>query len=86
MEEARNSAGERERERAGERESGRAVQLDSGASPDSPDSGPEHIFNFSNNNDCYPICIFYKKNKEERCSRVPRLSDTLYSANGTKGK
>jgi len=45
MEGARNSAGERERERAGERESGRAVQLvqlDSGASPDSPDSGPEH--------------------------------------------
>jgi len=28
---------------ARERESGREVQLDSGASPDSPDSGPEHI-------------------------------------------
>jgi len=25
-------------------------------------------------------------NKEERYSRVPRLSDTRYSANGTKGK
>jgi len=43
MEGARNSAGERDRERAGERESGRAVQLDSGASPDSPESGPEHM-------------------------------------------
>jgi len=28
----------------------------------------------------------YKQNKEERYSRVPRLSDTRYSANGTKGK
>jgi len=29
----------------------------------------------------------YKRNKEERCSRVPRLSDTRYSAkSGTKGK
>jgi len=27
-----------------------------------------------------------KKNKVERYSRVPRLSDTRYSANGTKGK
>jgi len=26
------------------------------------------------------------QNKEERYSRVPRLSDTRYSANGTKGK
>jgi len=26
------------------------------------------------------------KNKEERYSRVPRLSDTRYSAKGTKGK
>jgi len=26
------------------------------------------------------------KKKEERYSRVPRLSDTHYSANGTKGK
>jgi len=26
------------------------------------------------------------KNKEERFSRVPRLSDTRYSAKGTKGK
>jgi len=26
------------------------------------------------------------KNNEKRYSRVPRLSDTLYSANGTKGK
>jgi len=25
-------------------------------------------------------------NKKERYSRVPRLSDTRYSANGTKGK
>jgi len=29
---------------------------------------------------------FYKKNKEERYSRLPRLSDTRYSAKGTKGK
>jgi len=29
---------------------------------------------------------FYTKNKEERYSRVPRLSDTRYSAKGTKGK
>jgi len=28
----------------------------------------------------------YKKNKEERYSRVPRLLDTRYSAKGTKGK
>jgi len=27
-----------------------------------------------------------KKNKEERYSRVPRLSDTRYSAKVTKGK
>jgi len=27
-----------------------------------------------------------KKNKEERYSQVPRLSDTRNSANGTKGK
>jgi len=27
-----------------------------------------------------------KINKEERYSRVPRLSDSRYSANGTKGK
>jgi len=27
-----------------------------------------------------------KKNKEERYSRVSRLSDTRYSAKGTKGK
>jgi len=27
-----------------------------------------------------------KKKKEERYSRVPRLSDTRYLANGTKGK
>jgi len=26
------------------------------------------------------------KNKEKRYSRVPRLSDTRYSAKGTKGK
>jgi len=26
------------------------------------------------------------KNKEERYSRVPQLSDTRYSAKGTKGK
>jgi len=25
------------------------------------------------------------ENKEERCSRVPRLSDTRYSAKGTRG-
>jgi len=28
---------------------------------------------------------FSYKNKEERYSRVPRLSDTRYSAKGTKG-
>jgi len=28
----------------------------------------------------------YTKNEEERYSRVPRLSDTRYSAYGTKGK
>jgi len=28
----------------------------------------------------------YKHNKEKRYSRVPRLSDTRYSAKGTKGK
>jgi len=28
----------------------------------------------------------FKSNKEERYSRVPRLSDTRYSAKGTKGK
>jgi len=28
----------------------------------------------------------YKINKEERYSRVPRLSNTRYSANETKGK
>jgi len=27
-----------------------------------------------------------RKNKQERYSRVPRLSDTRYSANDTKGK
>jgi len=27
-----------------------------------------------------------RENKEERYSRVPRLSDTRYSAKGTKGK
>jgi len=27
-----------------------------------------------------------ESSKEERYSRVPRLSDTRYSANGTKGK
>jgi len=29
---------------------------------------------------------FLNQNKEERYSRVPPLSDTRYSANGTKGK
>jgi len=28
----------------------------------------------------------FKINKEERYCRVPRLSDTCYSAKGTKGK
>jgi len=28
----------------------------------------------------------FKVNKEEHYSRVPRLSDTHYSAKGTKGK
>jgi len=31
-----------------------------------------------------PVTVI--KNKEERYSRVPRLSDTRYSAKGTKGK
>jgi len=30
--------------------------------------------------------IIIKFNKEERYSRVPRLSDTRYSAKGTQGK
>jgi len=34
----------------------------------------------------FPSVGVYKLNKEERYSRVPRLSDTRYSANGTKGK
>jgi len=41
--------------------------------------------------DIRPISSFFfrffsKQNKEERYSRVPRLSDTRYSAKGTKGK
>jgi len=31
-------------------------------------------------------CLLHKVLKEERHSRVPRLSDTRYSAKGTKGK
>jgi len=34
-------------------------------------------------NKCFLVKL---KKKEERYSRVPRLSDTHYSANGTKGK
>jgi len=34
----------------------------------------------------YSISNGYKMEKEEGYSRVPRLSDTSYSAKGTKGK
>jgi len=34
----------------------------------------------------YEKGFFENKYKEERYSRVPRLSGTRYSANGTKGK
>jgi len=37
-------------------------------------------------NNVKTICTIRFKNKEERYSRVPRLSDTRYSAKGTKGK
>jgi len=32
------------------------------------------------------VTVTGKKNKEERYNRVPGLSDTRYSAKGTKGK
>jgi len=34
----------------------------------------------------FPSVGDYMLNKEERYSRVPRLSDTRYSVKGTKGK
>jgi len=34
----------------------------------------------------FPSVEGYMLNKEERYSRIPLLSDTRYSANGTKGK
>jgi len=40
----------------------------------------------SKSNDTHWFAYNTNKNKGERYSRVPRLSDTRYSAKGTKGK